>query len=477
MDYKALVNTLQRHTKCTKSTCLRKKGHSLQCRCKASWPEQEKSTLALDSDTNPCYTTARNDDCLNIHNPCMLSIRRANMDCQPVTSRKVVLQYISKYASKSEKRSEYYTEMLKTIVNASESKDVVLSTYHKFMMHIIAYRDINAQETCHMLQKISLINCSCQFLSLNVSKKPLHDITKSNHETNLPRSYIHAYMQRPSGLNTTTLLQSAQDFSYVPQRKKEKWQLREQKAIVNVYPHFPEPLIEDSDEFDLFCWFEFLLYKPFRDMATKIGTSKDQVIANWKDFSSNGYVRLYDTHLMHALPPQDADDSDDNDWEHQEESNLYEWQFISQMGATNQSTKNELQMLGRRDYDISYSWPTNIANEQLESNATQFISASKSQFHPPPIQVPFIDSEKFHLSSQQKLALDIILQHHSQQAGTIPLRMIVQGTSGTRKSFLIHCIRQNLNVSTRIQGNPLLVLAPIGVAAYNIQGTTLHAGL
>ncbi|XP_059078046.1 ATP-dependent DNA helicase PIF1-like [Cryptomeria japonica] len=55
--------------------------------------------------------------------------------------------------------------------------------------------------------------------------------------------------------------------------------------------------------------------------------------------------------------------------------------------------------------------------------------------------------------------------------------MIVQGTTGTGKSFIIHCIRQNLNVSTAIQENPLLVLAPTGVAAYNIQGTTLHAGL
>ncbi|XP_059066637.1 ATP-dependent DNA helicase pfh1-like [Cryptomeria japonica] len=134
-------------------------------------------------------------------------------------------------------------------------------------------------------------------------------------------------------------------------------------------------------------------------------------------------------------------------------------------------------MLGRRDYDISYAWPTNIANQQLESNTAQSISASKSQFHPHPFQVSPIDNEEFHLSSQQKLALDIILHHHSQQAGTIPLRMIVQGTTDTRKSFLIHCIRQKLNVSVGIQGNPLLVLAPTCVAAYNIQGTTLHASL
>ncbi|XP_057844214.2 ATP-dependent DNA helicase PIF1-like [Cryptomeria japonica] len=55
--------------------------------------------------------------------------------------------------------------------------------------------------------------------------------------------------------------------------------------------------------------------------------------------------------------------------------------------------------------------------------------------------------------------------------------MIVQGTTGTGKSILIDCIRQKLNVSAGIKTNTLLVLVPTGVAAYNIQGTTIHAGL
>ncbi|XP_057872859.1 uncharacterized protein LOC131079010 [Cryptomeria japonica] len=166
-DYEALVNTLERHTKCTQNTCLRKKGHLLQCRYRAPWPEQQTSTLTIDIDNKPCYAPARNDDRLNIHSPCMLSIWQANIDCQLVTSRKAILQYISKYASKSEKKSEPYTEMLKTIVNATTSEDTVFLTYQKFMMGIIADHDINTQETCHMLQKLPLITCSRQFISLN----------------------------------------------------------------------------------------------------------------------------------------------------------------------------------------------------------------------------------------------------------------------------------------------------------------------
>ncbi|XP_057815498.2 uncharacterized protein LOC131029117 [Cryptomeria japonica] len=55
--------------------------------------------------------------------------------------------------------------------------------------------------------------------------------------------------------------------------------------------------------------------------------------------------------------------------------------------------------------------------------------------------------------------------------------MIVQGTAGTGKSFLIDCIRRELNISPPMTENPLLVLAPTGVAAFNIQATTIHAGL
>ncbi|XP_059067728.1 ATP-dependent DNA helicase RRM3-like [Cryptomeria japonica] len=180
---------------------------------------------------------------------------------------------------------------------------------------------------------------------------------------------------------------------------------------------------------------------------------------------------------LNAPPPRDIDDSDTNDSQHQEDSNLFEWEFLSQMGPTNKFTRDELQMLGRRDYDLSYFWPTNIPNQQLQSTAVQFICATKLQFQPPTNQALPIINDKTHLSAQQSLAIHIILHHQSQQIAAQPLRMIIQGSTGIDKSFLIDCIRQKLNISGSNKTNTLLVLAPIGVAAYNIQGTTIHAGL
>ena len=46
--------------------------------------------------------------------------------------------------------------------------------------------------------------------------------------------------------------------------------------------------------------------------------------------------------------------------------------------------------------------------------------------------------------------------------------MIVSGTAGTAKSYLIHCLRLLLQHKFR-------VVAPTGVAAFNVDGHTLHS--
>ena len=68
------------------------------------FPYDLQAASSLFSDANGCktYNPARNDSLLNIHNPTMISIWRANVDCQPVLCKHVVLKYISKYASKVE---------------------------------------------------------------------------------------------------------------------------------------------------------------------------------------------------------------------------------------------------------------------------------------------------------------------------------------------------------------------------------------
>ena len=71
------------------------------------------------------------------------------------------------------------------------------------------------------------------------------------------------------------------------------------------------------------------------------------------------------------------------------------------------------------------------------------------------------------LQGKQLQVYATVQQHHSANSPP-PLRMIVSGTAGTGKSYLIHCLRLLLQ-------HPIIVAAPTGVAAFNIDGHTLHS--
>ena len=60
------------------------------------------------------------------------------------------------------------------------------------------------------------------------------------------------------------------------------------------------------------------------------------------------------------------------------------------------------------------------------------------------------------------------VKDHFESDNSAPLRLIVTGTAGTGKSYLIQCIRLLL-------GNTVKVAAPTGVASFIIEGTTLHS--
>ena len=117
---------------------------------------------------------------------------------------------------------------------------------------------------------------------------------------------------------------------------------------------------------------------------------------------------------------------------------------------------------------------SNIADRQVDwshvakaysnlKDMPQFI-AQPSQHHLPQ---PAVDSER--LQGKQLEAYRLVKDHFESKAtGKQPLRMIVSDTAGTGKSYLIQCLKLLL-------GSHLRVTAPTGVAAFNVNGSTLHS--
>ena len=150
--------------------------------------------MFIDTNGKKTYKPARNDDRLNSHIPSILSIWCGNVDCQPVLDIHAVQKYIAKYAAKSETKSESFHQMLRRIVHAAPLLDPSIVAVQKFLSETLVDRDIGAQETCHMLQKLPLTVSSRTFLSLNVNRKTYKRVSSENRTSFTSPNFIAAYL-------------------------------------------------------------------------------------------------------------------------------------------------------------------------------------------------------------------------------------------------------------------------------------------
>jgi hypothetical protein len=127
--------------------------------------------LRDDKRGQPEFVTARNDPLINTHSRIQLQGWRANVDLKPVLSTYAALQYISKYASKSEPRSAAFSEIFNEILRNSEPGETSLNPIQKLILHSVAERDISAQETCHLILSTPLYHSSRAFVTLNLNKE------------------------------------------------------------------------------------------------------------------------------------------------------------------------------------------------------------------------------------------------------------------------------------------------------------------
>ena len=97
---------------------------------------------------NPHYWMfdgVRNDAILNAFNPAILMAWLANIDFSPCTSLSAVVNYVAKYAAKSETATASYRELASKILPHVSHRSPMLSFVSKMMNKIAAERDYPAQ--------------------------------------------------------------------------------------------------------------------------------------------------------------------------------------------------------------------------------------------------------------------------------------------------------------------------------------------
>ncbi|EXX58457.1 Pif1p [Rhizophagus irregularis DAOM 197198w] len=324
----------------------------------------------------------------------------------------------------------------------SQLKDPLLAPVQRLLLHSVVERDISAQETCHILLGLPLYHSSRQFVFLNLNKKA-------------PR-WIRGTGETEDSLTC------------------------QRKNIVHIFPR-PSP-IREGPQWEKFCRIKVVLHVRHQDL---------------QQLTENGTIAwstLYSHHLeeINADPidilgsPIDDAESEIIDEEEDDlitegddqEEYRFDWMLLAEMGPSPSFDCSS--NLGSRDMDRNYDWindPRQRYSDVDLADADTFVN-----------RISRIDDEEENiivdyqmLNNNQKILFRRIESHyHDALAGrkVEPLRIIVMGTAGTRKTYLIKAIRCRLQemVGTGSK-SPMVVLALTGVAAFNIDGTTIHSGL
>ena len=273
IDLVDLIATCQRHTRCSTAYCLKKKRDGrLQCRFKYPKDLEPVTRIVTNEDGEPSLLTRRNDPLLNSYNPVQLSAWRANVDMQMIVSRRRVLNYCAKYATKPEPRSKALKSVYGNVMKSLKDDGSALKVVQKLMISSVGERDFSAQETCHLLLQLPMYRASRDFVMLSLDgSRQLEDRLEENKSVTV-NSQLDHYCARPSTpqFEDMTLLQFIQSYR-TPKKVGEDLIRRKKEVIVIVCPCCsPDPR---GPNYEQYCRQKLMLYRPFRKHEELLGTS------------------------------------------------------------------------------------------------------------------------------------------------------------------------------------------------------------
>ena len=131
---------------------------------------------------------------------------------------------------------------------------------------------------------------------------------------------------------------------------------------------------------------------------------------------------------------------------------------------------NTVPLLGMRELDVIHQWPSVWHGWPFQRLVSWLVDTKENIDIQP---VPFAPVLGTSLSVKQRAAFDIIQSHCFGSDQNDQLLMIVLGTAGTGKSYLIDAIRTLF--AERGCSNYIKITAPTGIAAANITGSTIYS--
>lgn len=488
-DLSKLVKTLQIHSH--RKYCLRRN----ICRFNFPFPicNQTKIIVPYDSLTSSkrFYETKRSasDTMVNSYNPEILSHWRANMDIQMIGGPNGVAYYVCSYICKAEPDTlkNAISSVLREISNNSDTS--TRSKMFKLGMCILKHRTLSAQEAAYRICGLQLIWSTRETITIFAfpphkqykklkSKKEREGLAENSTDI-FENGKLDYYYIRPVELTNVSLFRFYQCYKVFKKATMKRGCLsclnpefvtkeRCHKAVIR-----PITASKNTPEY---YYSLLMLYLPHRhpsDIAspseniTQVFSLKHSMLDKQALSSCNAIPTIEDAIKMlrlstinFSVPIDDAHDDIEQSYtidtlQHENQSiEIENIDALNLMSTTGTSCdKNNVVENMIENQEINHAWHNLVVGGCLET----------------------IQNRLQYLTQDQRRVMNLVQQSFNEH--NTPFRYFITGGAGVGKSFLVECLIDWIRSCTAPFGgvDPILVCAPTGVSAFNINGRTLHS--
>ena len=456
------------------TACAKKRGSDVaECRFGYPKPLSDTTTVSMErSESGKVEINVepkRNDPLLNCHNRALVQTWRANVDFQLVHKRGQVVEYLAKYISKTEPVSQNLTELLDVALRTTDatSEHATTTAVQRLLVKAVCERDISAQEVCHHLLELPMVLCSRQFHvlavdGLHVERELVSETAPGNRATTCD---LDAYVARDPERESLSMVEYfRRHYRSRNQRRGEYDAVRRTELIVRVVPRL-SACPSDPEKHLRFCQQQLMLHKPFRHVSELTEGFADAVQAynamvhGWESHEPTADIEAEVANYQADAEYDPVTPGDGVDEPLRQED---DWILLCRALSTRNGQDAENDGPAFEQYE-GYDWSAAAEHYDVASAGT-FVSDQR-QTTATVGDGPHVSADS--LVGNQRVAFELVAAH-AEQIETEPLRVIFSGTAGTGKSHLIHALRSHLGVER------CRVVAPTGVAAFNVAGATAH---
>ena len=475
-DYLLLTNRINLH-RCS-DYCLRdpksNKSKSTEKQCRMEFGTlsapgktiRNEPSIVLDKNGSKRLEMARDHPMLVQHSRFHTQGWRANGDISLILSKNgpdnpsvneiiATQKYITGYACKGNQPTGAVADLFNDMVNcADESTGATSKSLVSKLLMGTVKRDISAVEASHELSSLPLYRSNYTFQNVSLSGARVLQL-KGN--TLTKNTVLDRYLSRHDSDNTS-LYKFLCRGSKVP-------------VVTGNNTQASWPLAEDYSRTML------LLHWPQWRNITDIKDESTSWVSKMQEFlQSNNCPNFVKADVERARKHIgiDEDESDDDQLEDNELEDQPEWMDLVKPNPHYIDGSDFKYDDGGTEYDwskASHDYPKNIDVKWVEKmNA----SLQEDNYN---LDIPDVNINN--MNDDQELVFNIVmatLKAHNEKRVYQPLRLIVAGTAGSGKSYLIQClvkaIRTLYNTNKSVQ-----VVCPTGNSANIISGKTIHSFL